>query len=145
MPAGAVDCTESQPVVTIATTIPPPKFDNTLAQSQLQTIPTSLPEDRRWIGLYHAELFADFQVRLVVDRDGEETCTRLMQVDVVISMPQARHLRRARAPDGRCDYDAVLGHERNHEAADDAVLAEHLPQLQKPMMTAEASVNILLL
>ena len=66
-----------------------------------------------------------------------------MQIAVVISMRQrVIYGARERRP-GSCDYDAVLGHERKHEAADDPVLAEHVPPLPKPMLVTARRVSAL--
>jgi hypothetical protein len=54
-------------------------------------------------------------------------------VDRMIYIVRERH-------PGACPYDSVLAHERKHQAADDAVLAEYRPRIARAASRAIAAL-----
>jgi hypothetical protein len=68
---------------------------------------------------------------------GGETCGWVDQVMVTITMPRRVYILRERHP-GSCPYESALAHERKHQVADEAVLAEHLPRLRRAAEGAAA-------
>jgi hypothetical protein len=140
-PAAALDCRQGQPRVTLTKNIPPPKLDNTLTQPQLQAMPTNTGHKGRALGLYRGDLVSEFESRLVIERQGDEACMRLESVELRVAMPvRTIYVLRERRP-GTCEYNAVLEHERKHQAADDAVIGDHIPRLQRLMQAAAQRVS----
>jgi hypothetical protein len=139
--AHALACDPGQPTVTLAKSIPQPKLDNTLTQPQLQSLPANGHHRGRTLGLYRSELVTAFESQLTVGRQGNEACVRLERVELRVSMPSRTiYVLRERRP-GTCEHNAVLEHERKHQAVDDAVVAEHLPRLQRLMQAAAQRVS----
>ncbi len=140
-PAVALACNAGQPTITLTKNIPPPKLDNSLTQPQLQAMPTKSGHRGRALGLYRGDLVSEFQSRLVIDHQGDEACVRLQSVELRVSMPQRIiYVVRERRP-GSCEHNVVLEHERKHQAVDDAVIAEHIPRLQRLMQAAAQRVS----
>ena len=140
-PAVALACNAGQPTITLTKNIPPPKLDNSLTQPQLQAMPTKSGHRGRALGLYRSDLVTEFQSRLVIDRQGNEACVRLQSVELRVSMPmRIIYVVRERRP-GTCEHNVVLEHERKHQAVDDAVIAEHIPRLQRLMQAAAQRVS----
>ena len=140
-PAVALTCNAAPPAVTLTKNIPQPKLDNSLTQPQLQAMPTNSGHRGRALGLYRSDLVSEFQSRLVIDREGNEACVRLQSVELRVSMPmRIIYVVRERRP-GTCEHNVVLEHERKHQAVDDAVIAEHIPRLQRLMQAAAQRVS----
>jgi hypothetical protein len=140
-PAVALACNAAQPMVTLTKNIPQPKLDYTLTQPQLQAMPTSSGHRGRALGLYRSDVVNEFQSRLVIDREGNEACVRVESVELRVSMPtRIIYVVRERRP-GTCEHNVVLEHERKHQAVDDAVIAEHVPRLQRLMQAAAQRVS----
>jgi hypothetical protein len=139
--AAALDCRQGQPRVTLTKNIPLPKLDNTLTQPQLQAMPTNSGHRGRALGLYRGDLVSEFESRLVIERQGSDACVRLESVELRVAMPvRTIYVLRERRP-GTCEYNAVLEHERKHQAVDDAVIGEHIPRLQRLMQAAAQRVS----
>jgi len=94
----------------------------------------------RALGLYRTELKMSSTARLAQHQVGGEVCVDVDRVTVRISMPlRTIYIVQARQP-GTCAYESVLAHERKHQAADDAILAEQIPRLRIEIAVALAEL-----
>ncbi|HEX7966808.1 MAG TPA: hypothetical protein VF502_01210 [Stellaceae bacterium] len=132
----ALACPASRPDVVVTPKLADPVIDNTLPQPALQKLAGKAYHGGRTLGLYRAELRAQWPISFGMrDADGE-TCRWIDGVVVEILAPERRiFIVRARPP-GTCWYDSVLAHERKHQATDAAVVAEYAPRLEREIARA---------
>jgi len=68
-------------------------------------------------------------------------CRWIDEVAITITAaPRTIYVTRERRP-GTCPYDSVLMHERKHQAADEAVIAEFAPRLKQKVARALAALR----
>jgi len=126
--------------VRIELNVPAPAVDNSLPQPALQSLAGMRHHDGRTLGLYRTELKMSSTAHLAQHQVGDEICVAVDRVTVRISMPlRTIYIVRARQP-GTCGYESVLAHERKHQAADDALLAEQVPRLRVEIADALAEL-----
>jgi hypothetical protein len=134
-PAAAA-CPSPRAAVTIDVQAGDPVIDNSLPQPALQQIAGSAHHAGRTLGLYKAELKETWRVDLRQRRDASETCRWVHSVSLTLVLAERRiYVVRARRP-GTCAYDAVLAHERKHQAVDDALIREFVPRLRRAIEAA---------
>jgi hypothetical protein len=133
-------CPASKPEVTVELSIAEPVIDNALPQPKLQTLAGHHHRYGRTQGLYRADLEVGWRARFRrSDADGE-TCVWVDQLAVTLAIPRRLiYIVRERHP-GSCAYESALAHERKHQAADEAVLAEHRARLQRVAEDAAAAL-----
>src|SRR6185312_5691798 len=111
-------------------------IDNSLPQPALQQIAGSAHHGGRTLGLYKAKLKATWRVGLRQRRDEQATCRWVTRVALTLALAERRiYVVRGRRP-GTCAYDAVLAHERKHQAVDDALIREYVPLLRRAIEAA---------
>jgi hypothetical protein len=126
--------------VRIELNVPAPGIDNTLPQPALQSLAGMQHHGGRTLGLYRTELKMSSTAHLAQHQVGHEVCVAVDRVTVRISMPlRTIYIVRAQQP-GSCGYESVLAHERKHEAADDALLAEEVLHLRVEIADALAAL-----
>ncbi len=133
-------CPASRPEVAVTTRLADPVIDNTLPQPALQKLAGKAYHGGRTLGLYRAELKARWRIRFGRrDADGK-TCRWIEAVAIEIFAPERRIFIVHARPPGTCWYDSVLAHERKHQAADEAVVAEYAPRLERDVARAIAAL-----
>jgi hypothetical protein len=133
-------CPTTSADVRIELAVPPPAIDNTLPQPALQSLAGMRHHGGRTLGLYRIELKMSSTAQLAQHQVGDEVCVAVDRVTVRIAMPfRTIYIVQARPP-GTCAYDSVLAHERKHQAADDALLAEQVPRLRAEIADALAAL-----
>jgi hypothetical protein len=133
-------CSTPNNEVRVELNVPSPSIDNSLPQPALQDLAGKQHHGGRTMGLYSTELKTSFAAHLARREAGEEVCITIDRVTLRISMPvRTIYIVRARQP-GSCGYESVLAHERKHEAADDAVLAEQSRRLRLGIADALAAL-----
>jgi hypothetical protein len=133
-------CPRQTADVRIELNVPVPGIDNTLPQPTLQSLAGMQHHGGRTLGLYRTELKMSSTARLAQYQVGDEFCIAADQVTVRISMPlRTIYIVQAREP-GTCAYESVLAHERKHQTADDAILAEQIPRLRIEIADALAEL-----
>jgi hypothetical protein len=133
-------CSTVPAEVRIELNVSSPIVDNTLPQPALQSLAGKQYHGGRTMGLYRTELKTSFSAHLARLQVEDEVCVSVDRVTLRISMPlRTIYIVRARQP-GTCGYESVLAHERKHEAADDAVLAELVPLLRVNIADALAAL-----
>jgi len=136
----ALTCERSVPTVTVDVKVNEPQIDNTLTQSALQQLAGVAYHRGRAEGLYKAKIAADTAVFVWRRGDRGDTCLWIEQAMVTITTPLRKiYIVRDRHP-GTCNYEAVLGHERKHQAVDDALLREHVPLIRAKVEAAIAAL-----
>jgi hypothetical protein len=125
--AAAPVCPPSRPEVTVTLAMAEPVIDNAQPQPALQKMAGKAPAYGRTQGLYRADLEVGWRAR--VHRDG--ACRWIDEVTVTIDIPKRVIYIARERQSGSCAYESVLAHERQHQAADEAVLAEHRPRLKR--------------
>jgi hypothetical protein len=139
-PSAGAACPAPSPEIAVTLDPPEPAIDNSLPQPALQEMAGKTHHGGRTLGLYRAELSAKWQVRLGGDASGGESCRRVERVAVELALKErVIYIVRARAP-GSCGYDSVLAHERKHQAADEALLAEFRPRFAAAAAQATAAL-----
>ena len=139
-PARALTCPPSQPTVEVAIKTAPPSIDNTLSQGALQKLAGKSYHRGRTLGLYHADIRARWRTRIGQRDGGSEACRWIDGLAIDLVTPARTIYVIRERPPGTCWYDSVLTHERKHEAADDAVLAEFAPRLERAVARAIAAL-----
>jgi hypothetical protein len=133
-------CPTSKPAVAVVIEAQAPTIDNTLPQPALQKLAGKAHHGGRAQGLYRAAFKTRWRAVIGRRSDAAETCRWINRVTVEIAVSDRMiYIIRERRPGG-CPYDSVLAHERKHQAADDAVLAEYRTQLQR---AAERAISAL--
>jgi len=139
-PAGAVPCPASRPAITVELDIAEPAIDNALPQAALQKLAGRQRLYGRTQGLYQADLEVGWRARVKSREVEGETCRWIDQVTVTLTMAKrVIHIAHERAPGG-CPYESVLAHERKHQAADEAVLRDYRPRLQRAVEETAATL-----
>ena len=133
---GRAACPSPPAEVTIDVQAGQPAIDNSLPQPALQRIAGSAHHAGRTLGLYKAEFKATWRVGLRQRRDEQATCRWVESVALTLAIFDRRiYVVRERRP-GTCAYDAVLAHERKHQAVDDALIREYVPRLRRVIEAA---------
>jgi hypothetical protein len=133
-------CPKQTADVRIELNVRAPNIDNTLPQPALQGLAGMHHHDGRTLGLYRTELKMSSTAHLAQHQTGDEVCVGVDRVTVRISMLlRTIYIIRAQQP-GTCGYESVLAHERKHQAADDAILAEQVPRLRIEIADALAEL-----
>jgi hypothetical protein len=115
-----------------------PALDNSLPQPALQKVAGKLHHGGRTLGLYRGEIDAHAATQLRFWQRGDELCVAIARVEARLGYRERRiWVIRERKP-GTCDYEVVLGHERQHQAIDDALLGEFLPRMREAVRQAVA-------
>jgi hypothetical protein len=128
VPAGAAPaCPPSRPEVTVTLAIAEPSVDNTQPQPALQKLAGKGHLYGRTQGLYRADLEVGWRANVHHDA----ACRWIEAVTVTINIPARVIYIAHERPPGSCPYESVLAHERKHQAADEAVLAEHRPRIKR--------------
>ncbi len=136
----APTCPASRPEVTATPLLADPRIDNSLPQPALQKLAGKPYHGGRTLGLYRAEFKARWRIRFGTRDDDGGSCRWIDGVAVEIVAPERTiYIVHARPP-GTCWYDSVLAHERKHQAADEAVLAEYVPRLEREIGRAIAAL-----
>jgi hypothetical protein len=141
LPARAAPaCPASKPTVTVELNLIEPVLDNALPQPKLQQLAGRQHHYGHTLGLYRAELEVGWRARVRRSDEGREACTWVDEILITVAMPKRTiYIIRERRP-GSCPYEAVLAHERKHQATDEAVLAEYRPRLQRAAEEAAAAL-----
>lgn len=138
-PAQALTCPASRPAVHVRVEAAAPAIDNTLPQPELQKIAGKAYHGGRTLGLYRGGIRTRWRTRIGQQRVGGLACRWLEEVAIdIVASPRTIYVTRERRP-GTCPYDSVLAHERKHQAADDAVIAEFAPRLEQAVARAVAA------
>jgi hypothetical protein len=131
-------CPEQAPAIDVTVSAAPPRIDNTLPQIALQKKAAKTTHAGRALGLYHARLGGRQDATIGSRRRGGEVCVFVRDVHAALTLSDRMiWIIRERRP-GTCAYEAVLTHERRHEEADDAVLAEARERLRQSLGAALA-------
>lgn len=129
-------CSSPPAEVTIDVQAGEPAIDNSLPQPALQQIAGSAHHAGHTLGLYNAKLKATWRVGLRQRRDEQGTCHWVTRVALTLALAERRiYVVRERRP-GTCAYDAVLAHERKHQAVDDALIRDYVPRLRRAIEAA---------
>lgn len=129
-PARALTCPPSKPDVTVELRVGAPAIDNSLPQPALQKLAGERHHQGRTLGLYRAKLEATWRVAIGRSAQAGEACRWIDRVTVMLAMPsRVIYIVRQRQP-GTCAYESVLAHEREHQAIDEAVLAEYRARVE---------------
>jgi len=125
----ALPCPPAPALIAVERAIDPPRIDNTLPLPAMQRV-AGHPRAGRALGLYKARLEAHWTIALSHREAGGLSCRWIDKVVVTLHMPlRVIYIIRERRP-GTCAYESVLGHEREHQEIDDAVIDEYRPHLR---------------
>lgn len=139
-PAEALTCPPPRPTVRLSLDIAAPALDNTLPQPALQRLAGARHHGGRTQGLYRGDIRTRWQTRITERRSAGLVCRSIDEVVIDITVaPRTIYVARERRP-GTCPYESVLAHERKHQAADDAVIAEFAPRLKRRVARAVAAL-----
>jgi hypothetical protein len=139
-PAEALTCPASHPAVQLSVDVAKPAVDNTLPQPALQRLAGADHHRGRTQGLYRGAIRTRWRTRISEQRSVGLVCRWIDEVAIDITVaPRTIYVTRERRP-GTCPYDSVLAHERKHQAADDAVIAEFAPRLKQRVARAIAAL-----
>jgi hypothetical protein len=117
-----------------------PAIDNTLPQPALQRLAGTDHHRGRTQGLYRGGISTHWRTRIAEQHIAGLVCRSIDEVAITITAaPRTIYVTRERRP-GTCPYDSVLAHERKHQAADDAVIAEFAPRLKQRVARAIAAL-----
>src|SRR5690349_22241252 len=140
VPAEAVTCPASQPRVQLSLDVATPDIDNTLPQPALQRLAGAGHHGGRTQGLYRGGIRTRWQTRIGGQQLAGVACRWIDEVAITMTAaPRTIYVTRERRP-GTCPYDSVLKHERRHQAADEAVIAEFAPRLKQRVARAIAAL-----
>jgi hypothetical protein len=137
----ALSCpTPTPPAVAVSVEAGAPAIDNTLTQPALQQVAGTMPHGDLALGYYRANLEVRWRTFTAWRSAGTEACHWIERVAIEIALVDRKiYIIRERRP-GSCPYDSVLGHERKHQAVDDAVVAEYRPLLVRAAERAVAGL-----
>jgi hypothetical protein len=130
-PSGAyADCPPSSADVSVNLRLAEPTLDNSLWQPQLQDLAGKEHHGGRTLGLYRMEMRSGFRASIRSRQDGGWICLWIEKVALSLTVsPRQIYVVRERAP-GTCPYNAVLAHERKHQAVDDELFNQSVPWLR---------------
>jgi hypothetical protein len=130
-PFGALaDCPPSNADVTVTLHLAEPTLDNSLWQPQLQDLAGKEHHGGRTLGLYRMELQSGLRASIRSRQVGAWICLWIENVTISLTMsPRQIYVVRERAP-GTCPFNAVLAHERKHQAVDDELFNQSVPWLR---------------
>ena len=139
-PAQALTCPTSRPTVQLSVEVATPTIDNTLPQPALQQLAGASHHGGRTQGLYRGGIGTRWRTRITEQRMAGLVCRWIDEVAISLTAaPRTIYVTRERRP-GTCAYETVLKHERKHQAADDAVIAEFAPRLKQKVARAIAQL-----
>lgn len=139
-PAEALTCPAAHPMVQLSVDVATPAIDNTLPQPALQRLAGASHHGGRTQGLYRGGIRTRWRTRIAERRMAGLVCRWIDEVAItIIAAPRTIYVTRERRP-GTCPYDSVLQHERKHQAADEAVIAEFAPRLKETVARAIAAL-----
>jgi hypothetical protein len=139
-PAEAATCPAARPTVTLSVDTAEPSIDNTLPQPALQRLAGASHHGGRTQGLYRGSIRTRWRTRIAAQPMAGLVCRSVDEVAITMTIaPRTIYVTRERRP-GTCSYDSVLNHERKHQAADDAVIAEFAPRLKQQVARALAAL-----
>jgi len=139
-PAEALTCPVSHPRVQLSVDVAAPVIDNTLPQPALQRLAGASHHGGRTQGLYRGGIRTRWQTRIGGRQLAGLACRWIDEVTITMTAAaRTIYVARERRP-GTCPYDSVLKHERRHQAADDAVIAEFAPRLKRRVARAIAAL-----
>jgi len=140
-PAEALTCPVPHPVVRLGIDVATPDIDNTLPQPALQRLAGADHHRGRTQGLYRGGIRTRWRTRIAERSMAGVVCRWIDEVAITITAaPRTIYVTRERRP-GTCPYDSVLMHERKHQAADEAVIAEFAPRLKQKVARALAALR----
>lgn len=97
----------------------------------------------RTLGLYLAGFSGEVAVRYNTRRvGGDHACLWITRVRVNLTYKERDIYIGREFKSGGCEHAAVLGHERKHAAADDQIVAEHMPLLRASVTEAARSLGV---
>ena len=136
-------CTGASPAVHVDASLPEPILDNSQPQRAIQARAPAGYHGGRTVGLYQAEVAAKIQTRFrsVWVRNTSPACLSVTAVEVGITMPMRRIYVASELWPGTCQHNAILGHERKHQATDDQAIRKHAPRLQQAIQDALARLG----
>jgi len=138
----ATACPPPKPAaIKVMTSLPPPVLDNTLDRRALEAKASRDHPGSQPIGLYEAELKLDAETAYLFNQVGGEVCVVLNEVKLNLSFGNRRIYVQRDYPPGSCAYNAVLTHERKHQAVDENLVQEYLPRLIGNIETAVAQAK----
>lgn len=139
--ASELACAASPPRTSMTLSLPPPAIDNSLTQPQLQRLAPHRHPGRA-LGLYRAVVNGDFDLGIEIRWNETEACLWLSTIALRLEATDREiYVIRERRP-GTCAYEAVLAHERRHEAVDAAVINAFGPRLEAALAQRAASLGI---
>jgi hypothetical protein len=139
-PAEALTCPAASPTVQLSVDVATPAIDNTLPQPALQRLAGARHHRGRTQGLYRGGIRTRWRTRIAEQHMAGFVCRSVDEVAITITAaPRTIYVTRERRPN-TCPYDSVLRHERKHQAADDAVIAEFAPRLKQRVARAIAAL-----
>ncbi len=134
----ALDCRPVPSNLTFDVSAPEPVIDNSLPQPALQGLAGKTHHRGRTLGLYIAKIKTSVRILINSRSTTTETCRWIETVAVELRITDRTiYVIRERKP-GTCPYDIVLGHERKHQAVDEAILRDHVPRLREEIEQAIA-------
>ncbi len=138
----AVTCPAAKPAtVTVTTDLPAPLLDNSLDRRALEAVAARFHPGEHPIGLYTANLQLSHQTQFVFEPVGREVCVVLTQMALTLRFGDRKIYVLRDYPPGTCAHNAVLGHERKHQAVDEGIVQEYLPRLLRRLETALAQAK----
>jgi hypothetical protein len=139
--ASGLACAAPPVRISMARGMPPPTIDNSLTQPQLQRLAPHHHSGRS-LGLYRASVNGHFNARIEMRWDEGEACLWVASIALQIEAADRRiWVIRERRP-GSCEFDAVLTHERRHQAVDDAVIDAFAPRLEAALARRAAALGV---
>lgn len=141
--AATLTCGRPQVPVRVDASLPEPVLDNSQPQRAIQAMAPAGYHGGRTIGLYSAEVAAKIETRFssVWLTKSSPACLSLTAVHVGITMPTRRIYVSSELSPGTCQHNAILGHERKHEATDDIAVHKHAPHIQGAIHDAVAKLG----
>jgi hypothetical protein len=141
--AAALACTHAPPAVRVDASLPGPIVDNSQPLRAIAALAPPGYHGGRTIGLYLAQVEAkiEMQFRSFWIGRNAPACVFISGIDVRFAMPTRRIYVASEFWPGTYQHNAVLAHERKHEATDDDVIREHVPRIQQAVRTAAADLG----
>jgi len=140
-PALALECPRPPvPAITVELVSEPVAIDRGKSTADLSRMRgTGAQHQAR--GLYVATLHSQLEVGYVSASDGRRACVTVDRVTARVSL-QRRVIHIAREfPAGSCESNAVMDHERRHQATDDNLLAREIAGLKASLGEATRTTH----
>lgn len=130
-----------EPVVSINLKKPQPRLVTRQDMAALRGM-AGIGEQQDALGLYTADLRTALNVRYTVQRRGNLACLWVSDAEIVLDFEERTIYIARELPPGSCRYNVTLEHERGHARVDDAMVARHVPQLQRAVADAVGRVGV---